>query len=260
MTKRLFPSLSEFVQSLTDSHGKPCVQDDGDVRCLQFGGGVVQSSMRISEPYELDLSYTRTMMGFVLFDAEPRDILIVGLGGGSLSKYCYKIFPQSRITTLEINPGVIALRDRFQVPRDDERFQVVHVDACEYMARCDAQADVILLDGYDANGLPACLCTESFYADCWRALSTKGVLVANLWGSEGDRGRYLKRLCGVFDGRAWRSKPRDCSNLIVFAVRNERYFPRWSRLMSNARRLEERYRLELPRIVEDMRHNTVLSA
>ena len=82
------------------------------------------------------------------------------------------------------------------------------------------QADIILLDGYDAEGLPSCLCAESFYANCWQALSAQGVLVANLWGGEPNRGVYLNRLRGIFDGRVWWSKPRDSSNLIVFAVKN----------------------------------------
>jgi spermidine synthase len=209
--------------------------------------------MRLSEPFELDLSYTRTMMGFLLFNAEPRHILVVGLGGGSLSKYCYRQFPQAHITTLEINPDVIALRDRFMVPPEDDRFHIVQADACEYLARGDVQADVILLDGYDAEGLPSGLCTEPFYSNCWRTLGAQGVLVANLWGAEPKRTVYLNRLRGVFDGRVWWSKPRRSSNLIVFAVKDARYFPRWSRLESTAQSLGARYRLDLPQIVKDMR-------
>ena len=253
MPKRILPAIRDFVQILVDGWGKPGVSEDGGVRSLHFSGGAVQSSMRVSEPYELDLSYTRAMMGFLLFNAEPQHILLVGLGGGSLSKYCYHQFPQARITTLEINPDVIALRDEFLVPRDNKRFQIVQSDACEYLARSDVQADIILLDGYDAEGLPSCLCAESFYANCWQALSAQGVLVANLWGGEPNRGVYLNRLRGIFDGRVWWSKPRDSSNLIVFAVKNERFYPQWSRLMSKAQTLDKRYRLDLLWVVNNMR-------
>jgi spermidine synthase len=241
------------VQILVDGWGKPSVCDEDGVRSLHFSGGAVQSSMRVSAPYELDLSYTRTMMGFLLFNAEPQHILLVGLGGGSLSKYCYRQFPQARITTLEINPDVIALRDDFLVPPEDERFQVVQADASDYLARSDVLADVILLDGYDAEGLPHCLCTESFYANCWRALTAQGVLVANLWGGEPDRGVYLNRLRAIFDGRVWWSKPSDSSNLIVFAVKDMLFYPQWSRLMWKAQTLGKRYRLDLTWVVNNMR-------
>lgn len=254
MTKRLLPALSNFVQLLVHGQeGKPRVHDEEGVRCLRFSGGVVQSAMRVSEPFELDLSYTRAMMGFLLFNAEPRHVLLVGLGGGSLSKYCYRHFPQARITTLEIDPEVIALRDAFLIPPDDERFQVVQADACEYLAQDDVEADVILVDGYDAAGLPACLCSESFYSDCWRALSAHGVLVANLWGGEPNRGVYLNRLRGIFDGRVWWSKPDNSSSLIAFAAKDEHFYPQWARLMAKAQTLAAQYRLDLSRVANDMR-------
>ena len=253
MAKRILPAIRDFVQILVDGWGKPSISEDGGVRSLQFSNGAVQSSMRVSEPFELNLTYTRAMMGFLLFNAEPQHILLVGLGGGSLSKYCYHQFPQARITTLEINPDVIALRDEFLIPPDNERFAVVQVDACEYLARCDVHADIILLDGYDAEGLPKSLCAESFYSSCWQALSAQGVLVANLWGGESNRGVYVNRLRGIFDGRVWWSSPRDSSNLIVFAVKNAHFYPQWSRLMSKAQTLDKRYRLDLAWVVKNMR-------
>jgi spermidine synthase len=281
MTRRILPALGGFVRVVLDGWGKPRVDEAGGVCSLTFGGGVVQSSMRLAEPYELDLGYTRAMMGFLLFCAEPRHILIVGLGGGSLSKYCYRHLPEARLTSLEINPDVIALRERFRVPPDDERFRVVQADASVYLASGDVQgctspasegihrtpgargtsecaagdveADAILLDGYDAEGLPDRLCTESFYADCWRALSEQGVLVVNLWGNDLHRGAYLRRLRSVFGGRVWWGKSCDSGNLIAFALKSEHYYPQWARLFARARELDEHYRLGLATLVEDLR-------
>ena len=223
------------------------------MRRLRFDNGVMQSSMRVAAPFELDLSYTRGMMGFLLFNREPHHILLVGLGGGSLSKYCYRALPEARITTLEINPEVIALRDRFLIPPDDEQFRIVQTDACDHLARGDVQADVVLLDGYDAAGLPERLCSAAFYSACWRVLSEQGLLVVNLWGGEPRRPLYLERLKGVFHGRVWWGRPRDSSSLIAFAVKDARYRPRWSRLMDAAQTLERRYRLGLPPLVNDLR-------
>lgn len=260
MTLRLLPTLGNFVQLLVEGYGKPRVHEDGEVRCLRFSSGVVQSAMRIADPYALDLSYTRSMMGFLLFNEQPRHILIVGLGGGSLSKYCYREFPQARITTLEISPEVLALREQFLIPADDGRFQVIQADGCEYLSRGNVQADVILLDGFDAEGMPECLCAPAFYADCWRALSAQGVLVANLWRDEPRRQVYVDRLSTLFDGRVWWSRPPGSSNLIAFAVKNNRFYPQWSRLVASAQALDERHALDLIRVVRDMRERPDLDA
>lgn len=253
MAKRILPALRDFVKILVDRPILPSVHDEEDVRCLRFNSGVVQSTMRVSAPFELDLSYTRTMMGFLLFNSEPQHILIVGLGGGSLSKYCYREFPQTRITSVEINADVIALRDEFLIPADNERFQIVQADACEYLTRNDVQADIILLDGYDAEGLPNCLCSESFYTHCRQALSDQGVLVVNIWGGESNRGMYITRLNAIFDGRVWWSKPPDSQGLIVFAVKDQHFYPHWSQLILRAQGIWDRYQLDLAHVVNHMR-------
>ena len=62
------------------------------------------------------VSYTRAMMAFLLFNPEPRHVLMIGLGGGSLAKYCHRKLPATRITVLELDHDVIALRAKFGIP------------------------------------------------------------------------------------------------------------------------------------------------
>jgi spermidine synthase len=95
---------------------------------------------------------------------------MIGLGGGSLAKYCYRHLPDTTITAVEINPQVIALRDQFHVPRDDERFRVICADGAKYVTDPfpDHRPDVLLIDGYDADGLPA----EPGQPDVLRSLSS----------------------------------------------------------------------------------------
>ena len=90
---------------------------------LHFNRCEVQSAMYKHAPDELVLSYTRTMMSFLVFNKQPRHVGMIGLGGGSMPKYCYRHLPDTTISVAEINPEVIALRDRFLVPKDDHRFQ-----------------------------------------------------------------------------------------------------------------------------------------
>jgi len=258
MNPSLFRTLQDMIRILVDRPVTPRIHDEGDTRCLRFNDGVVQSSMRRSDPFALDLSYTRAMTGFQLFVPDPREILVVGLGGGSLPKYCHSRFPLARITTVEIDPTVIALRDEFRIPPDDERFRIVQADAAEYMARDELQADVILLDGYDADGLPESLCSSAFYAQCWNALTDTGVLVANLWGGAPHRALYVDRLRDLFGERVWWSRPHESTSLITFAVKRQPYFPEWSQLQDIARQADARYRIDLLQVVSDLRQRPAI--
>ncbi|MYN30755.1 transferase spermidine synthase [Duganella sp. CY42W] len=180
---------------------------------------MVQSEMRLSRPDQLVLSYNRAMMCFVLFQPQPQHIVMVGLGGGSLAKFCYRYLPQSRITVLELDPAVIALRDQFAIPRDDARFRVVQADAVEYMPALARSADVLLVDGFDADGLPPALGSASFYADCQRALRPGGVLVANMFSYDPHYPAMLKRLRRAFQGRICGFTGIAGNNRIVFGVK-----------------------------------------
>src|SRR5260370_12477183 len=138
---------------------KPLVIQNELIVSLYFDARGVQSTMLLRDPYALALGYTRTMMRFLLFRPSPRRISMIRLGVGSLANYCYLHLPDTSITAVEINPQVIALRDQFHVPRDDERFRVICADGAEYVTVPvpvpDHGPDLLLFDGYAADGLPA---------------------------------------------------------------------------------------------------------
>jgi spermidine synthase len=198
---------------------KPLVRTEGDRRTLEFAPGDIQSEMRLSRPDALVLAYARAMMCFALFVPRPTHILMVGLGGGSMAKFCHRHFPQARITVLELRADVIALREQFLVPPDDARFQVVHADAAEWMAGAAGPlADVIVVDGFDAAGLPPELSSLPFYRDCRRRLAPGGGLVANVFSYDPRRDAVLAALGAAFEGRSCQLKKVAGNNRIVFAV------------------------------------------
>lgn len=201
----------------------PIVSTRGDRRTLEFTPGDIQSEMRLSRPDALVLSYSRAMMCFALLAPQPRHIVMVGLGGGSLVKFCYRHFPQARITVLEVRADVIALRTQFLVPPDDARLRVLHCDAAGWMARSPAaSADVLLVDGFDAGGLPPGLSSAAFYADCRRMLRPGGVLAVNIFTYDPDYVSAVQRLRAAFDNHACWLSGMAGNNQIVFAQRPAR--------------------------------------
>ncbi len=191
--------------------GKPFVFDDGDIRTLQFDERIVQSAMRLSAPDELLIPYTQAMTGFLLFNPAPAHILLVGLGGGSLVKYCYKHLPATRLTVLEIDADVIALREQFMIPADDARLQVVHADARSYISEMQEEStDVILLDGFDAEGAAEELNTYAFFNDCRRVLRENGILLMNMADDMNTATAALTQGQSLFTlGRLWWLKTVD---------------------------------------------------
>jgi spermidine synthase len=197
----------------------PLVRTRGGRRTLEFSPGDVQSEMLLARPDALVLSYARAMMGFALFVARPRHIVMVGLGGGSLAKFCYRHFPQARISVIELRADVIALREQFRVPPDDQRLRVLHADAAGYLPRLAGSADVLLVDGFDQAGLPAALGSARFYADCHAALRPGGVVVANIFSYDPARAAMLERLRRTFGGQVCWFDGMAGNNHIFFALK-----------------------------------------
>ena len=80
----------------------PLVCTEGGHRWLEFAPGDVQSDMLLADPTRLVLAYTRAIMCFALFVPRPRHIIMVGLGGGSLVKFCHRHFPDTAMTAIEL--------------------------------------------------------------------------------------------------------------------------------------------------------------
>ncbi|WP_189338622.1 transferase [Sphingobium sp. SCG-1] len=165
----------------SSAHSGPYIAEFGDSRSLHFDHRTIQSSMCMSDPLSLEFDYIRMMMGFLLFNPKPGIIDMIGLGGGSLAKYCYYRVPSSVITAVEISREVIALRSRFFIPEDNRRLKVLWGDGADYRRQDRRRADVLLVDGFDINGQPPQLCSQEFYEDCYFHLAPGGILVANLW-------------------------------------------------------------------------------
>jgi spermidine synthase len=236
------------------------VSERDGVRFLHLGSDTVQSAMRVKAPNELELAYTRAMMGFLLFHPEPRNILMIGLGGGSVTKFVYHRLPSAQTHVVEINPQVVAAaRSHFFVPEADQRLQIEIGDGVDYVRNHSDICDVLMVDGYDDRSLAEALASQSFYDDCAAALTPDGVLVVNLWGSDKMFDVYFRRIEASFNGLVLSMPTGRMSNIVVFGFKRSPGNPCWQELKERARSLEAEYGLEFPDFVSALRSLNVHS-
>lgn len=233
--------------------GKPYLKEDEGEIALHFDFRTVQSTMSKTDPDALSLGYTRTMMAFLLFQPEPARIAMIGLGGGSLAKYCLRHLPGVDFTAVEISRDIIALRDDFRLPPDGERFRVVCADGADYIRAMSHSVDVLLLDGFDLEGQPRQLCSTAFYDYCFARLNLGGVLVVNLWAADEMLPVYLGRLRECFDGQVVVIDAAEEGNQIAFACKLPTFPPGKEQLRSQALALEARHPVGLTESAQKIR-------
>ena len=220
------------------------VSEEGGVRFLHIGGDAIQSAMRLSKPDRLELHYTRAMMAFLLFHPQPRRVLMIGLGGGSMARFLHKGFPRARITALDVSPEVVAAARRyFDFPADGPRLSVVLEDGASWVPARPASADVILLDAFEDGRQVEALCGESFYAAAFAALTGRGVLVQNFMADDKRIELRCERIERAFGGRVTLLRAADRVNMIALAFKGAPQRVSWKDLRERAAALSENFDL-----------------
>ena len=236
--------LKHLRRWTTSKQASVAVSEAGGVRFLHIGGDAIQSAMRLSAPDRLELHYTRAMMAFLLVHPQPRRVLMVGLGGGSMARFLHQACPRAGVLALEVSPDVVAAaRRHFEFPEDGPRLSVVLQDGAAWVPAHPASADVILLDAFvDGDQVPD-LCTESFYAAARAALTEPGVLVQNFMADDSRLDRHVARMEAAFGGKATLLQAADRVNMIAMVFRGGPARVSWKELRKRADLLSARHDL-----------------
>jgi spermidine synthase len=239
------------------------VESDG-VRSLHFGSFPRQSSMLLSEPDKLYLNYVQAMTSWLLFKPTLDDeALIIGLGGGSLTKHLLHHFPECRLKAVEYRSSVVKIaRSHFGLPLDP-RLKVIIDDGAKYVRqRTDSQSEqysLMFVDAFDHEGMATSICNHAFFDACKALLKKDGMLVINLWGGVNQplfqqTSLWLGR---TFDWRILFLPVKDRGNIIGLAFNEEAPIHSMKDLRTRAIILEQLYQIEFISYLKDIiKHNS----
>ncbi len=213
-------------QMMTDLMPEVNFSEEGPVRHLHLGSEWIQGSMLLDAPYLLVHEYIERMMAWLLLiepsTAPKRQALQLGLGAGSLTKFCHKEI-RMQTTAIELNPQVLhACRGWFKLPADNARMQVVLADAAQEIQkpRWLCAVDALQVDLYDEEAAAPVLDTPSFYADCRNTLTDEGCMTVNLFGRSSSFDKSVDKIATAFGRDAiWAFKATREGNTVVLAQR-----------------------------------------
>lgn len=218
------------------------------VRYLHLGSEWIQGAMRLNSPNSIELEYAEQMMGWLLF-LEPSinfEVLQLGLGTGTLSKFCHHLNNDIQVSAVEINPAVIvASKVMFDLPIESDRMTVIQDDALAYVKNSKnyKTKDVIQVDLYDGSASGPALSSLDFYKGCANTLKDTGVLTVNLFGRHSSFKENINNICEAFEDRVLLfPEVHDC-NVVAIAFKGPPLKVSWKDLNARANDITKRWGL-----------------
>jgi spermidine synthase len=193
-------------------------------------GGTEQSYVDLDDPLRLEFDYIQRMADVIDGHGaagEPLRFVHIGGAGMTLPRYVAATRPRSAQIVLEPDEEITALvRDRMPLPRHSG-IKVRPVDGLAGVAALrDDFADVVVLDAFDGDRVPAELTTAEFFADLARVTVPDGLALLNL--ADHAPFPYLRRavrgVCDAFAHVMLSAEPatlkgRRFGNVLVVASR-----------------------------------------
>ena len=193
---------SKVIFDGQSAFGRVWVMERADgLRSLYTGEGRArQSAVFPARPKHLEIAYTRVAAVGLAFTPPDGRILFVGLGGGAMPMYARQVLPKAQIDVVEIDPLIVDIAPRYFGFRPDSHLMVHTSDGRAFIEQAQAESyDLIVLDAFSDDEIPFALATRQFLETVRSRLTPRGMVVSNLWSSNGAYESMLATYAAVFD-------------------------------------------------------------
>jgi spermidine synthase len=163
------------------------------LRCLEFERRGIQtrtihSCYDTGQPDQVWLDYNHLAFGAFLAMPNPKRVLVIGLGGGTIPHVIHRAYPNVEIDSVEIDPVVATIAQTDFPYRTDDRNRV-HINDGRYFVKKALSRgehyDIIILDAFSKEISPSHMLTREFFTELRSLMGPNGVLIANTIRHEG---------------------------------------------------------------------------
>jgi spermidine synthase len=174
---------SELFYHTENEFGPVWVYDEEGLRCVTFlepPSPIIQSCMSLSNPKNVLFEYAQIFLSTLFIKEDPREILIIGLGGATLPKALNILVPNANIHIVEINPAIPPIAEKYFGYKFNKTNQLFVEDGVEYVKNSPAgRYDIVFIDAFSADYIPKGVLTSEFMQNVKRVMKENGVVAMN---------------------------------------------------------------------------------
>lgn len=245
----LFNSASVFakvVHKERSLYRNILVEDTQNLRCLRFNvksSKTNQSCIYKDNPRYLVFNYTKLLFSSLLLTEQPKRVLIIGLGGGTMSNTIHEIYPEAEIENVEIDPAVIKVARKYFGFFENQKVTSKAQDGRIFIKRAALKKqsyDWIILDAFNGDYIPEHLMTKEFLQETKQLLTENGVLSANTFSISDLYAHESATYKSVF-GDFFNVNNNKNSNRIILASKQP--LPDGKTIMARAKKLDNKLKV-----------------
>jgi spermidine synthase len=251
---------AEVVYETTSPYHHILVADERGTRTLYFDNAM-ESRMSLRDPLQGHFEYTEFFHLAWLWNERITNVLMIGLGGGSVPRAFQHFYPKVMVECVELDPKVIKVARDFFSFKESPTCKVIQGDGRVHLRRSRKKYDLIIMDAYTAgrygSSIPYSLVTKEFFALASDHLSDNGLMaynvIATLRGAKKlDVVAALHHTVNVVFPQVYRFYAASSRNVVLFATRSAKSMS-LSDLETQARELARRKVVTLPGLPTHLR-------
>lgn len=201
------------------------VRESDSLRWMHFDSPGVHTAIDLDNPHHLVLDYLHPLLGGLQFCENPKQVLLLGLGGGAIVHHLQYYFPETKVTVVELSSTVIELAEKyFMIDKHHRKLNLIKDEACAYLRKTKQTYDAIIVDVAGVETMPDQCNSDEFFQLCYRVLNPEGVLMVNIL-TRTDRLLFQaqQRLRKAFDANTITIQIKGFSNMLVTAIKCDHF-------------------------------------
>lgn len=237
----------------TSLHSDLSIKTNANTLELHSNSNTLQSIINVDHPEKLALKNLQYLIAILLFMPQPKQILLLGTGGGSLVHFLRHHYRNSHLTSIDIDGELLDLmHEKMHLPQADDQLTYVIDDADHYLQHCNQTFDLILVDLFIGDQSPDWLLSAASMKRLYTRLNSSGAVAYNLLiNDESEFNQYYEDLRKAFSQQTLCIPVSGYDNTIAYGFRYQAEEQDMSSYMQQALALGEAH---------DINYMEVLSA
>lgn len=125
------------------------------------------------------------------------NVLVLGLGGGTVVQLIEAHWPEAKIVGVEIDPEIIKIGEKFFDLEETKTLKTINDDAFKWVGLSNRNFDLIVVDLYIGSEFSEKGMDNKFLQNLKKLLSREGVIIFN-WLKNKDNKEMRKKITAIF--------------------------------------------------------------